>query len=926
MSDLTRWNRAGLRRFRYVDGNAITHLEALRAALARAYGLDRAGNPRWPDLVQRHPVLPGETAAARLKRLDAQYHDPRRDHGWEILRAFARSTHVLTEHTDAFANETFIGTATQWESVRRLIAMLDARPKPGASARTQVAIEAKAAGTLARGFQVKTSAKDGRPPVVFETTEDLAVDPALNALRPCDWDKSAVTLDVATTATFPLAEGDAPPVVGEIGVLVIAKDGVEAGHGVAIAKVEGSVVTLSGSLPAASEAPPLWQVALLVGAARVQSPRLAGPKVVELTPGHNLVAGRSTVAWDDGGWKIALVEAVDGNRVRLKAAVPAKDERVYLLAAARAQAVGADKRVVLPAGLGAGSGLWRADQSGYSGKIEEQLVVDGTGKEVPGQVLYKYVTGVESVYFLPAGSEAVATVSQSPVTGLTLAGDVDDVRPGDWIALAGSPPKALRVTKVTKTADDTAFETSPVIADPGVPVHAAFARRLRPLDHARNRLPPFDPASRSDQVTRLLLGPEAAALMPGRRVIVTDGAVAHPATVRAVGPGTADIAPPLPGSELTDPQPVAMERWNTTVLANVAPADHGETQPLKILGSGDATRSGQLFELTAQELSFLADPSMPTGVRAALELTVDGRIWTQVANLADSGPEDAHYQAEATETGAVLLRFGDGLHGRRLPTGTNNVRAVWRKGLGEQGNLEPGALVKLGKPDPLVASVRHPVPATGGAERESVASMRANSAAGLLTLDRAVSAADFAALAAQNASVWQAAAWKLRSGGARGERVMVVVVPAGGVMGGLKPELEAFLLARTVPGATPLVEAYQALPLCLDVEVAVRSAEFLPDQVRASVEAAIRAAWDIRTARLGAALYRTQVVALIEGVTGVENVVVRILPATWANADPQPQIGSTPTSGVALVRPAPHQMIHVAAASQIAVRTVEYRS
>jgi hypothetical protein len=922
--DLTRWNRAGLRRFRYVDGNAITHLEALRAALARAYGLDRAGEPRWPDLVRRHLVLPGETAVAQAKRLDAQYHDPRRDHGWEILRAFARSTHVLTEHVDAFANETFVGTATQWESVRRLIAMLDARPKPGASARTQVAIEAKAAGTLARGFQLKTSAKDGRPPVVFETTEDLAVDPALNALRPQDWDRSAESLAVDDDA-FPLAEGDAPPVIGEIGVLVV-DDGAEAGHGVAIAKVEAGNVTLSGSLPAASEAPLLWQVALLVGAARVQSPRLAGPKVVELTPGHNLVAGRSTVAWDDGGWKAALVEAVDGNRVRLKAAVPAKDKRVYLLATARAQAVGTDRRVVLPAELGAGSKLWRSDQSAYSGTIEQQPVLDSAGKDIPGKVLYKYVTGVESIYCLPAGSEAVATVSQSPVTGLTLAGEVDDVRPGDWIALADSPPKALRVTKATKTADDTAFVTSPAVTDPGGVVHAAFARRLRPLDHDRNRRPPFDPATRSDQVTRLLLGPEAGALTPGRRVIVSDGAVAHQATVRAVGPGTADIAPPLPGSELTDPQPVAMERWNTTVLANVVPADHGETQPLKILGSGDATRSGQTFELAAQELSFISDPSMPTGVRAALELTVDGRTWTQVANLADSGPEDAHYQAEPTETGALLLRFGDGRSGRRLPTGTNNVRAVWRKGLGEQGNLDPGALVKLGRPDPLVASVRHPVPATGGAERESVASMRANSAAGLLTLDRAVSAADFAALAAQNASVWQAAAWKLRSGGARGERVKVVVVPAGGVMGGLKPELEAFLLARTVPGATPLVEAYQALPLCLDVEAAVRSAQFLPDEVRAAVEAAIRAAWDIRTARLGAALYRTQLVALIEGVAGVENVVVRILPATWATAEPQPQIGSTPTSGVGLVRPAPHQMIHVAAASQIAVRTVEYRS
>jgi len=37
-NDLTRWNRAGLRRFRYVDGNAVTFLEFLRAELAKRFG------------------------------------------------------------------------------------------------------------------------------------------------------------------------------------------------------------------------------------------------------------------------------------------------------------------------------------------------------------------------------------------------------------------------------------------------------------------------------------------------------------------------------------------------------------------------------------------------------------------------------------------------------------------------------------------------------------------------------------------------------------------------------------------------------------------------------------------------------------------------------------------------------------------------
>jgi len=62
--DLSRWNRAGLRRFRYVDGNAATHLETLRRALAERF-------PHW-EAVQHGPP-PGEDDSARLARLEAQY-------------------------------------------------------------------------------------------------------------------------------------------------------------------------------------------------------------------------------------------------------------------------------------------------------------------------------------------------------------------------------------------------------------------------------------------------------------------------------------------------------------------------------------------------------------------------------------------------------------------------------------------------------------------------------------------------------------------------------------------------------------------------------------------------------------------------------------------------------------------------------------
>jgi hypothetical protein len=136
--DLTRWNRAGLSRFRYVDGNAVTFLEELRQALIDRFSDPDAKRLQWRDLVPKREGdsdngwkrledernrLQQEFPRESLNRLLAQYHDDRRDWAWEIGRVLARSSHVLTEYIDAYANEGFLGTATQWDNVRRLVEM-----------------------------------------------------------------------------------------------------------------------------------------------------------------------------------------------------------------------------------------------------------------------------------------------------------------------------------------------------------------------------------------------------------------------------------------------------------------------------------------------------------------------------------------------------------------------------------------------------------------------------------------------------------------------------------------------------------------------------------------------------------------------------------------------------------------------------------
>ena len=67
-----------------------------------------------------------------------------------------------------------------------------------------------------------------------------------------------------------------------------------------------------------------------------------------------------------------------------------------------------------------------------------------------------------------------------------------------------------------------------------------------------------------------------------------------------------------------------------------------------------------------------------------LEIIVDGERWTPVKTLARCGPEGRCYEIRLEDDGSRLV-FGDGAHGRRLPTGAR-VEARYRLGGGRSGN------------------------------------------------------------------------------------------------------------------------------------------------------------------------------------------------------------------------------------------------
>src|SRR5262249_1389083 len=94
-----------------------------------------------------------------------------------------------------------------------------------------------------------------------------------------------------------------------------------------------------------------------------------------------------------------------------------------------------------------------------------------------------------------------------------------------------------------------------------------------------------------------------------------------------------------------------------------------------------------------------------------------------------------------TETSDVLLQFGDGRNGARLPTGRENIHVTYRIGSGVSGNVEKDR-IKMPVDQPMGVQGVTNERATGGSEAETTDSIRRGIPAWTSGLGRIVSLGD----------------------------------------------------------------------------------------------------------------------------------------------------------------------------------------
>ncbi len=954
--DLTRWNRAGLDRFRYIDGNAVTFLEILRETLSDHF-------PQWKAIGTAPPA--DETPAESLARTEAllkQYHGPVGDVLWEILRSLARSSHILAEHVDVYANEGYLQTASQWDNVRRLVQMLDYRPAPPASASTFLTVEIKEgkSGTLAKGFQVKHAPADGTP-VIFESREDLEADADFNEIRLAGYGSSPEKL------------------YGKILVFDEKIKGLKIGQPVLV-KNE-SKGTLQGRLIAGLDVTKEKTTIQLHQPLSKDSGFVLGDTLVFLNPTDRLAPkepGKGGETTDMIGTILHLQEegadlrseeilfVSDGKRMYFRRVLKTSGRMIYFdqalgsLSLKRAWATKARLVSVLDVAersfTDSGKKLYVVRTSGdlsslaktWAAKIIDKggvlvhfeifsavyIPVDTDNPDGGGYTYLKLIdqkgllANPQTLWVMPQGrswnvdtyldrgdESLLPKTITAEMPKKTSAGDLAAVVSGKQLAWAYLANVA--VDEDAGIADFTVISWQHrgggrfYLKETSIYGHFKEEKRLKGWDINHSSI---------GGASLILQDPSIAAkLVVGRRLLVEREGNVFLKTVLSKIEGTKmTLNPALPwGGEYTVD--------NTLLRANVVAAGHGEGKPSKVLGSGDATRSNQSFVLKVGEVSFVADATQPTGVRADIKISVAGRIWEQVGNLNDSEPTNHHYTVQMTEEGYLKVFFGDGNHGRRLPGGTNNVRISYRTGTGSRGNLQAGSLEKIVKPHPLVKAVHHYTDSTGGNDMEGSRSMRDNAPATVLTLERAVSLNDFANLAVSHSSVIQARAFALPPMG-RNERIRVVVVPAGSTLSNdLKKSLQNFLVGNAIPGIDLQIEQYQPLYFVLNVLIRVKSDEYKPDTVKDEVRSRLGTSFSLNQRQISQPLYLSEVYQVVEATTGVENSRCKLQPLLVPPAsDPPPLPIHGRDNTIRVLRAGKRQLISLAESSLI-VNHEEYQ-
>jgi hypothetical protein len=324
--------------------------------------------------------------------------------------------------------------------------------------------------------------------------------------------------------------------------------------------------------------------------------------------------------------------------------------------------------------------------------------------------------------------------------------------------------------------------------------------------------------------------------------------------------------------ELDAPLNFVYDRGTLTLSANVADATNGETVANEALGNGNPAVANQTFELKKPPLTFTSSPQAPSGAQSTLTVQVNGVAWSEVPALFGSAPDDQVYVLRRTNDGQSEIIFGDGITGSRLPTGTSNIVANYRTGIGLAGQVAAQTISLLANRPLGVRSVINPLAAAGAADPATIDDARQNAPLTVRTIDRVVSVGDVEDFAHTFAGIGKAQSRLLWNGTSQ-----VVQLTVGGADGqpidshsDLLRNLTSSLLANADPSLVlrmpidSFVVHNFSLTLALDIDP-----RFITANVQAAIQALLVQSFSFAERDFGQPVSEAEIVALVQTVPGV---------------------------------------------------------
>jgi hypothetical protein len=313
------------------------------------------------------------------------------------------------------------------------------------------------------------------------------------------------------------------------------------------------------------------------------------------------------------------------------------------------------------------------------------------------------------------------------------------------------------------------------------------------------------------------------------------------------------------------------ERTSVRINANVAAATHGETVK-EILGSGATTIPYQSFTLRQPPLTHVSAET-PSGSQSTLKIYVNDVLWQEAPFFYGRSAGERIYVTRRDDEGRTTVQFGDGITGARLPTGQNNVRAEYRKGVGLGGLVKAGQISQLLSRPLGLKEVINRQDAQGAEDPESRDDARKNAPLTVLTLDRAVSLQDYEDFSRTFAGIAKAQAVWVWDG--RKRTVFITVAGPDGASldeeGAVIAMLKDALRSYGDPYVAFTVKNFRKVFFQLHGTVTVHP-DHVVETVMEAVSAKLRERYSFAAREFGQSLALSEIIAAIQSVAGVVTV------------------------------------------------------